>query len=77
MSTAELKIDLINQITGITDKVKLKELLQLLKFQNDETVYLTDEDEKRAILEARNEIRNENILSDAEVQKEISEWLNK
>jgi hypothetical protein len=77
MSTAELKIDLINQITGITDQVKLKELLQLLKFQNDETVYVTDEDEKKAILEARNEIKNGEISSDAEVQKEISEWLNK
>ncbi|SDQ11608.1 hypothetical protein SAMN05421664_0567 [Chryseobacterium soldanellicola] len=77
MSTAELKIDLINQITGITDKVRLKELLQLLKFQNDETVYLTNEDEKKAIMEARNEIKNEKVLSDAEVQKEINEWLSK
>jgi hypothetical protein len=77
MSTAELKIDLINQITGITDQVKLKELLQLLKFQNDETVYVTDEDEKKVILEARNEIKNGKVSSDAEVQKEISEWLNK
>jgi hypothetical protein len=77
MSTAKLKIDLINQITGITDQVKLKELLQLLKFQNDETVYVTNEDEKKAILEARNEIKNGKVSSDAEVQKEISEWLNK
>lgn len=76
MNTAELQIDLINQITGITDKVKLKELLQLLKFQNDESIYLTDEDEKKAILEARNEIKNGNVLSDEDVQKEINEWLN-
>ena len=33
MSTAELKLNLINQIAGITDKVRLKEIIQLLKFQ--------------------------------------------
>ena len=32
MITAELKLDLINQINNITDKVRLKELLQQLKF---------------------------------------------
>ena len=30
MSTAELKLNLINQIAGITDKVRLKEIMQLL-----------------------------------------------
>jgi len=77
MSTAELKIDLINQITGIKDKVRLKELLQLIKFQEDLSVYITDDDEKKAIVEARKEIQNGEVYSDAEVQKEIGEWLKK
>jgi hypothetical protein len=47
MSTAELQIDLINQITGITNKARLKELLQLLQFQNDEEIYATNEEEKK------------------------------
>ena len=38
MSTAELQLDLINQIANIKDKVKLKELMQLLKFQNDNCI---------------------------------------
>lgn len=77
MSTAELKIDLINQITGIKDKVRLTELLQLIKFQEDLSVYVTDDDEKKAIVEARKEIQNGEVYSDAEVQKEIGEWLKK
>jgi hypothetical protein len=77
MSTAELKIDLINQITVIKDKVRLKELLQLIKFQEDSSVYITNDDEKKAILEARNEIRNGEFSSDDDVQKEIDEWLKK
>ena len=77
MSTAEIKLDLISQIAGITDKVKLKELLQLLEFQNDETIYVTNEEEKKAIIEAQNQIAEGKILSDTEVQREIDEWLNK
>ncbi|WP_312390781.1 hypothetical protein [Chryseobacterium sp.] len=76
MSTAELQIDLINQITAITDNVRLKELLELVKFQSDDSLYITNEEEKNAILEAKDEIKNGKILSDFNVQKEINEWLN-
>ena len=62
MSTAELKVDLINQITSMTDKVRLKELRQLLKFQSEEAVYTTNEEEKKAILEAQNEIEIGNVF---------------
>ncbi|MDO3426758.1 hypothetical protein [Chryseobacterium urinae] len=77
MSTAELQIDLINQITGITNKARLKELLQLLEFQNDEEIYITNEEEKKAVSEARTEIKEGSILSDEDFQKEINAWLNK
>ncbi|AYN01985.1 hypothetical protein [Chryseobacterium sp. 3008163] len=56
MNTADLKIDIIKQINSITDKVRLEDLLQLLKFQTEKSVYITDEEEKNAIAEARNEI---------------------
>ncbi|WP_336690084.1 MULTISPECIES: hypothetical protein [unclassified Chryseobacterium] len=77
MSTAELQIDLINQITGITNKARLKELLQLLEFQNDEEIYITNEEEKKAVSEARTEIKEGSVLSDEDFQKEINAWLNK
>ncbi|WP_379969906.1 hypothetical protein [Epilithonimonas sp. UC225_85] len=77
MNTAELKLDLINHITSIKDKVRLKELLQQLKFQADESLYITSEDEKTAISEARYQIDNGEILSNETVQEEIKEWLKK
>lgn len=77
MNTAELKLDLINHITSITDKTRLKELLQQLKFQSDESIYITSEDEKQAISEARYQIENGEILSNDSVQEEIKEWLKK
>ena len=77
MSTAELKLDLINQITSITDKVKLKELLNFIKFQADESIYITNDEEKNAIKEAKNQISNGDGISNEDVQKEITSWLEK
>lgn len=77
MNSAELKLNLINKITQITDVVQLKELLQLLNFQSDDTVYYTSEDEKKAILEGRNQVKSNEILSQKDVENEIDEWLNK
>ncbi|AZI70237.1 MULTISPECIES: hypothetical protein [Cloacibacterium] len=77
MSTAELKLNLINQIAGITDKVRLKEIMQLLKFQADESLYITNKEEKEAVKEAQNQIKNGDGISNEDVQKEITSWLEK
>lgn len=77
MSTAELKLNLINQIAGITDKVRLKEIMQLLKFQADESLYITNKEEKEAVKEALNQIKNGDGISNEDVQKEITSWLEK
>ena len=77
MSTAELKLNLINQIAGITDKVRLKEIMQLLKFQADESLYITNKEEKEAVKEAQNQIKNGDGISNVDVQKEITSWLEK
>lgn len=77
MSTAELKLNLINQIAGITDKVRLKEIMQLIKFQADESLYITDKEEKEAVKEAQNQIKNGDGISNEDVQKEITSWLEK
>lgn len=77
MSTSELQTDLINKITSITDEVKLREILELLKFQSDESIYQTSEEDKKAIAEAREQIANGETLTNEEVQKGIKECLNK
>lgn len=75
MNTAELKIDIINQITNLTDNVKLQDLLQFIKFQSEKSIYITTEEEKKAISEARTQIANGKIIANEVVQKEIKEWL--
>ena len=77
MSTAELKLNLINQIAGITDKVRLKEIMQLLEFQADGSLYITNKEDKEAVKEAQNQIKNGDGISNEDVQKEITSWLEK
>ena len=77
MNTAELKIDIINQITNLTDTVKLQDLLQFIKFQSEKSIHITTEEEKKAISEARTQIANGEIIANEVVQKEIKEWLEK
>lgn len=77
MSTAELKIDLINQIAKINDKLQLEELLEWLDFQNSESEYVTSLKEKNAIVKAKEQIKKGEVVSNADVQKDISNCLYK
>lgn len=77
MNTSELKLDLINRISGLTDQGKLKELLMLLRFQSNDAVFHTTDEEKEAILESRKQISDGDVISNDDFQKEIREWLEK
>ena len=77
MSTAELKIDLINQITNITDSFKLNEIMQFLKFQKEESVYVTSKEDEKAILAAKKQVTEGKYITHEQLQEEIKEWLRK
>lgn len=77
MSTADLKIDLITQIAGITDKVRLIELMQMLKFESENSPYITNDEEKQIVAEARTQIANGESITNDDFQNEIQKWLNK
>lgn len=77
MSTSELQLDLINKIANITDEIKLREILLLLQFQTDDSVFETSEEDKKAIAEAREQVANGHTLTNQEVQIEIHECLKK
>lgn len=77
MNTAELKLDLIQQITNLTDGAKLRELIQFVRFQSDKSIHTTTEEEKQAIIEAKNQIANGEVIANEDMQKEINEWLGK
>jgi len=77
MSTAELKLDLINQITKITEEERLKELIQILNFQSDESIYETILEEKQVVKEAKVQIATGAYFSNNDVQQEVKKWLEK
>lgn len=77
MSTADLKIDLITQIAGITDKVRLIELMQMLKFESENSPYITNDEEKQIVAEARTQIANGEFITNDDFQNKIQKWLNK
>ena len=77
MNISDLKLELILQISNLNDKMKLEEFLDLLKFQTESSIYEVSEEEKLAIIEAKNQILNNNVLSNNVVNEEMNEWLKK
>ena len=77
MSTANLKIDIINRITQIQDNNVIKELKRLLDFETSQGVFKTSPDQKRRIIQAKSEIKNRKVLSEVAANKQIEEWLGK
>ena len=71
MRTSKLKQDLINKISGITKIGKLEEIMQLLKFQADQSLYVTNEEVKLAIREARDQINKGNFITNETLKNEI------
>ena len=78
MSTVELRKRLIEKIQKIQDDRILEEAFRLLELETmeDIEVYKLNYDQKKAISEAREQIRNGQFLTEEQANKEIDEWLN-
>lgn len=72
MSTAELKIDLINKITKIKEVRIIEEIQKFLDFELDKGEYKLSVAQRKRILEAE----NDKVLTEEEANREIEEWLN-
>ena len=76
MSTLELQKQLISKIQITTDQDVLESVLRLLEFEtsSDETYFL-NENQKAAIVNARQQVANGQFYTDDEVDKHTEEWL--
>ena len=73
---AELKKRLVNKIEKTHNENVLEEVLRLLQLESDDIeVYKLSEDQKNAVNEARQQIKNGQFLTDDEANKDINEWL--
>lgn len=71
MSTAEIKLDLINKITNLKETRIIEEIQKFLDFELDEGVFEVSALQKERLAEAK----NDTILSEDDANNEIEKWL--
>ena len=72
MSTAEIKLDLINKITNLQETRIIEEIQKFLDFELDEGVFEVSALQKERLAEAK----NDTILSEDDANNEIEKWLH-
>jgi hypothetical protein len=78
MKTIEIKKKLINEIKLSKNKSLLEEFYSFLNLENEiQKTYKLNSEQKSAIAEAREQIKNDNYLTNEQANQEIDEWLNK
>jgi len=78
MKTTEIKKKLINEINLSKNKNLLEEFYRFLNLENEiEEIYKLNAEQKSAIAEAREQIKNGDYLTNGQVNQEVDEWLNK
>lgn len=71
MNAAEIKLDLINRIANLKDSKLIEEIKNLLDFEQDNTVFQLNEEQKSRLLDAQ----KDEILNEDEANNEIEKWL--
>jgi hypothetical protein len=78
MSTIELRRRLIDKIQKTENEDLLAEAYRLLELETEDIeVYKLNDDQRKAISEARQQINSGQFLTDDQSNKEIDEWLSK
>jgi hypothetical protein len=78
MSTIELRKRLIDKIQKTDNEDLLAEAFRLLDLESEDIeIYKLNNDQRKAITEARQQIKNGQFLTDEQSNKEIDEWLSK
>lgn len=75
MPEETLKEKLINKLKEIDDPAILEEVSNLFELQEPETIYNLNDEQRKAIEEAEEEIKNKHTLDNDQANKEADEWL--
>jgi len=78
MTTIELKNQVINRISQVSDNELLMDVYKLLENCSDDSeIYNLTDNHKIAIATAINQINNGDFLNNEQANNEINAWLNK
>lgn len=75
MSTVELREKVIKRLESVDDYL-LKEVLNLIEFETNDSVYKLSDSQKLSIDESRKQIKEGNTYTNEEVDKEMDAWLS-
>ncbi len=78
MSATELKLQIINKVSSITDELILEEIYRLVNIESemDSISILTDE-EKKAVGMGLDDIKEGRVYTSEQADTIIKEWLKK
>ncbi|MCB0645604.1 MAG: hypothetical protein KDC49_03010 [Saprospiraceae bacterium] len=77
MSTTELKERVLKKIETIQDDYLLEELLDFLDFETMKEPFVLSKSQTSAIREAKLQIAKGEVFTNAQIDDEIDQWLNK
>ena len=78
MSTAELKIKLINEIAESNNEDLLKEVYRLLEIEEGDVLpYPLSDEQISMVHEAQADVKRGNFLNEEDANKETDEWLGR
>jgi hypothetical protein len=76
MSTLELKHIITEHLSHIEDVPFLNALKTIVESKISDSIYQLNDYQKRRIDLSRNELKNGQIISHDDLQKEINQWLS-
>jgi hypothetical protein len=77
MTTTDLKEKLIERIRRTEDLQLLEEISRLLELQEPDRIYHVNDQQRKNMSEGKEQIRNNQSISNEDANKDIDEWLNK
>jgi hypothetical protein len=76
MSTLELRELIISQLANIHDATFLRAIKILVDSKVEKEVYKLSDYQKERIRSGREQLRNNQMITHDDLQKEIDQWLN-
>ena len=71
----DIKEILINKIKETSDTSILEEVANIFELNEKETIYQLNDAQQEAITDARSQIKENQILSNEQVENKTNEWL--
>ena len=78
MSVTELKLQIINKISSIEDKLVLQEIFKLVEIESEmDSIYRLTNEERKSLEAGLNDVKKGRVYSSEDADNMVKEWLRK